>query len=129
MYINKSTTFSMLCNPMLHYKLQSKTLTLTGTTAANPYSTSTHHSNLAPWMGQQSRSGNILPKTEIKKALTKKTDHSTHPTKNINEDIILEIIESKKVLYMLICIVCDVNTHQTSYMHLAILHKMNVINW
>lgn len=55
------------------------------------------HSTLAPWMGEHTRVGNILPKTEVKKALKKRTDDTKHPTREINEDIILNIIDSKKV--------------------------------
>uniref|UniRef100_A0A096MFA4 HMG domain-containing protein n=1 Tax=Poecilia formosa TaxID=48698 RepID=A0A096MFA4_POEFO len=34
---------------------------ISGTTVVNPFSTSTHHSTLAPWMGQHTRVGNVLP--------------------------------------------------------------------
>ncbi|KAI4796434.1 hypothetical protein KUCAC02_026986 [Chaenocephalus aceratus] len=69
---------------------------ISGTSVANPFCTSVCHSTLAPWMGEQTRVGNILPKTEAKKALKKKKDDIKHPNMNINEDIILGIIDSKK---------------------------------
>uniref|UniRef100_A0A8P4FW34 Ubiquitin-like protease family profile domain-containing protein n=1 Tax=Dicentrarchus labrax TaxID=13489 RepID=A0A8P4FW34_DICLA len=69
---------------------------ISGTSVANPYSTTPGHSTLAPWMGENTRVGNILPKTEVKKALKRKPDDIKPPAKKINEDIILEIIESKK---------------------------------
>ncbi|XP_054595991.2 uncharacterized protein [Nothobranchius furzeri] len=47
-------------------------------------------------MGEHTRVGTILPKTECKKALTKTTEHRTQPIKEINEDIILQILDSKK---------------------------------
>lgn len=75
---------------------------LKGTSVANPYSTTPGHSTLAPWMGENTRVGNILPKTEVKKALKRKPDDIKHPAKKMNEDIILEIIESKKVYVVLI---------------------------
>ncbi|XP_067307544.1 uncharacterized protein [Pseudorasbora parva] len=42
---------------------------ISGTTVANPFSTSVRHSTLAPWMGEHTRVGNVLPKTEAKKAM------------------------------------------------------------
>ncbi|TKS66023.1 hypothetical protein D9C73_000079 [Collichthys lucidus] len=69
---------------------------ISGTSVANPYATSVRHSTLAPWMGKYTRIGNILPKTEVKKAMKKRTDDPKHSPKKINEDIVLEIIESKK---------------------------------
>ena len=77
-----------------------------GTSVANPYSTSLHHSTLAPWMGEHTRKGNILPKTEVKKAMKKRTDDPKHPPKPINEDIILNMIESRKVCIVLVLLVC-----------------------
>lgn len=78
-------------------------ISLKGTTVYNPYCISTHQSTLAPWMGRHTRLGNILPKTEIRKALKKKLDNITHSTRHINKDIILELIESKKVEYIFHC--------------------------
>ncbi|KAK0156411.1 hypothetical protein N1851_000281 [Merluccius polli] len=75
---------------------------ISGTSVANPYSSTPGHSTLAPWMGENTRVGNILPKTEVKKALKRKPDDIKHPGKKINEDIILEIIESKKLYVVLI---------------------------
>lgn len=71
---------------------------------ANPFSTSVGHSTLAPWMGEHTRVGNVLPKTEDKKAMKKKKDEIKQPPKNINEDIILQLIESKKVYIVQILI-------------------------
>lgn len=48
-------------------------------------------------MGEHTRVGNVLPKTEVKKAMKRKTGDFKHPPKKINEDIILKLIESKKV--------------------------------
>ncbi|XP_033970117.1 uncharacterized protein LOC117469770 [Trematomus bernacchii] len=45
---------------------------ISGTSVANPFCTSVRHSTLAPWMGEKTRVGNILPKTEAKKAIKKK---------------------------------------------------------
>ena len=72
-------------------------VSLIGTFVTNPYPTSVGHSTLAPWMGEHTRVGNILPKTEVKKALKKRTDDHKQPTEKINEDIILDIIDSKRV--------------------------------
>lgn len=51
------------------------------------------------------RIGSILPKTEVKKALKKKPTDIKHPTKKINEDIILDLTESKKV-YIVLVLLC-----------------------
>lgn len=55
-------------------------------------------------MGEHTRVGNVLPKTEDKKAMKKKKDDIKHPPKNINEDIILQLIESKKIYIVQILI-------------------------
>ncbi|ROJ64739.1 hypothetical protein DPX16_3761 [Anabarilius grahami] len=68
-----------------------------GTTVANPFSTSVRHSTLAPWMGEHTRVGNVLPKTEAKKTMKKKKDDIKHHPQKINEDILLQLLESKKV--------------------------------
>ena len=88
----------------LNKQLNSVILFHKGTSVTNPYHTTIKHSTLAPWMGQHTRLGSILPKTEIKKALKKKPTNINHPAKKINEDIILDLIESKKVYVMLICL-------------------------
>ncbi|XP_077936579.1 uncharacterized protein LOC144383347 [Gasterosteus aculeatus] len=69
---------------------------ISGSSVANPYCLSVGHSTLAPWMGEHTRVGNVLPKTEVKKAMKRKTGDFKHPPKKINEDIILKLIESKK---------------------------------
>lgn len=76
---------------------------------ANPFCTPVRHSTLAPWMGQHTRVGNILPKTEVKKAMKKrKPDDIKHHPKQMNEDIIHEIIESKKyTLSLSYSVYCD----------------------
>ncbi|KAK7885891.1 hypothetical protein WMY93_025512 [Mugilogobius chulae] len=71
---------------------------LSGTTT-NPYKQKLSHSTLAPWMGENTRYGNVLPKTEIKKAMGKKRDTAiSKAAQNVNEDTIRELIESKKPL-------------------------------
>lgn len=65
-------------------------------TMANPYFTSMHHSNLAPWMGKRTRVGDILPKTEVNKGLKRRQEGIKVQPKNINENSILELLESKK---------------------------------
>ncbi|XP_055024533.2 uncharacterized protein [Misgurnus anguillicaudatus] len=42
---------------------------ISGESIANPYYTPVCHSTLAPWMGEHTRIGDILPKTEVKKAM------------------------------------------------------------
>lgn len=75
---------------------------------ANPYHNSVGHSTLAPWMGEHTRVGKTLPKTEFRKAMKKNPDAETkHPLKKINEDIILDLLDSKKVHFMLILLVCQ----------------------
>ncbi|XP_077936546.1 uncharacterized protein LOC144383326 isoform X2 [Gasterosteus aculeatus] len=69
---------------------------ISGSSVANPYCLSVGHSTLAPWMEEHTRVGNVLPKTEVKKAMKRKTGDFKHPPKKINEDIILKLIESKK---------------------------------
>ncbi|KAM8862765.1 uncharacterized protein AB9W97_017970 isoform 5-T6 [Spinachia spinachia] len=44
-----------------------------GTTTVNPYRSLLSYSTLAPWMGKETRAGNILPKTEVKKGLKKRS--------------------------------------------------------
>ncbi|XP_030581204.1 uncharacterized protein LOC115777435 [Archocentrus centrarchus] len=67
-----------------------------GTSVANPYCKTDRHSTLAPWMGAHTRVGNILPKTEVKKVLKKASDDTKHPPEQINEELILQIINSEK---------------------------------
>lgn len=75
---------------------------------ANPYHNSVGHSTVAPWMGEHTRVGKTLPKTEFRKAMKKNPDAETkHPLKKINEDIILDLLDSKKVHFMLILLVCQ----------------------
>lgn len=70
---------------------------------ANPFCTPVRHSTLALWMGQHTRVGNILQKTEVKKAMKKRNPNDIkHHLKQMNEDIRHEIIESKKVCIELI---------------------------
>lgn len=68
-----------------------------GTSVANPYCKSVHQSTMAPWMGKHTRLRDILPKTEIKKALKEKNDQNKHSPEQIIEDIILQTTDSEKV--------------------------------
>ena len=68
-----------------------------GTSKRNPYQSKTSYSTLAPWMGEDVRSGDCLPKTEVKKGLKKRKNDTKVSTKMVDEDTILTLIESKKV--------------------------------
>lgn len=52
---------------------------------------------MAPWMGKHTRLRDILPKTEIKKALEEKNDQNIHSPEQIIEDIMLQTTDSEKV--------------------------------
>lgn len=46
---------------------------LIGTSTANPFRSRLSYSSLASWMGKHTQVGNILPKTEIKQGLKKRS--------------------------------------------------------
>lgn len=56
------------------------------------------YSALAPWMGKHTRAGNILPKTEVKKGLKKRSGETKASSiQKVDEDVLLALLESKKV--------------------------------
>ena len=79
--------FVTLTNHLTNVYYDKNYFLLIGTSVANPYCNSVGHSTLAPWMGEHTRVGKILPKTEFKKALKKHPDNIKHPPKNINDYI------------------------------------------
>lgn len=48
-------------------------------------------------MGKDTRAGNILPKTEVKKGLKKRSGETMVSNQKVDEDIIHALLESKKV--------------------------------
>uniref|UniRef100_A0AAQ4PPL1 C2H2-type domain-containing protein n=1 Tax=Gasterosteus aculeatus aculeatus TaxID=481459 RepID=A0AAQ4PPL1_GASAC len=67
-----------------------------GTTTVNPYRSLLSYSTLAPWMGKDTRAGNILPKTEVKKGLKKRSGETMVSNQKVDEDLIHALLESKK---------------------------------
>lgn len=72
---------------------------LTGARSPNPFSNQLSYSDFAPWMGAQTRASNVLPKTKLLKGFSRKNSHDkpTTASATVNEDIILELLEKKKV--------------------------------
>lgn len=54
--------------------------------------------NLPPWLGEEVRHLDAVPKTEILKGHKKKGHLSKKPTKDFTEDAIMELVENQKVL-------------------------------
>ncbi|KAL7396910.1 hypothetical protein ABVT39_013480 [Epinephelus coioides] len=67
-----------------------------GTSTANPFRSRLSYSSLAPWMGKHTRVGNILPKTEIKKGLKKRSGETTVSSQKVDEDIRHALLDSKR---------------------------------
>jgi hypothetical protein len=48
-------------------------------------------------MGKYTRVGDVLPKTEVKKGIKTRKDYTQVTSKSVDEDVILSLIETKKV--------------------------------
>ncbi|XP_076866870.1 uncharacterized protein LOC143518315 [Brachyhypopomus gauderio] len=71
----------------------------TGGRTHNPFSNMLTYSDLAPWIGVNTRTGDIVPKTELLKGLWKKTNVGREcqvANTEMNEDYILDLLEKKK---------------------------------
>uniref|UniRef100_A0AAV2LAH0 SAP domain-containing protein n=1 Tax=Knipowitschia caucasica TaxID=637954 RepID=A0AAV2LAH0_KNICA len=64
--------------------------------APNPFCQDTL-SIFYPWIGPQTRCGNVIPHTEMLKGVGGKTNEEGSKCTSVNEDQILSLLESKKV--------------------------------
>lgn len=56
------------------------------------------YSGFAPWVGESSRVGPVLPKTEFLKGLSKRLNNvARHPSSSSLEDVLFKELDSKKV--------------------------------
>ena len=69
-----------------------------GKTKINPYKKDPKDHNLPPWLGEEVRDSDVVPKTEILKGYKKKGSQEKKPSKDVNEDQIMELVEQTKVL-------------------------------
>ena len=71
-----------------------------GTSTTNPYESKASYLTLAPWMGEDVRKEDTLPKTEAKKGMKKRKEDPKVPARKLDEDTILSMLELKKVCFI-----------------------------